>query len=129
MYRYPNEDHNPYLAQYNHLCQTHGLTPNQLPRKLSKKAWKNLGLTLHHVLPISFYPELEDDPENMAYLSFEDHAMAHYYLWKGLETEEAAMAFWFIYLYGRKHRGFSIPDEDDHMLREDVGSYMRNRRR
>jgi len=129
MHRYPNDDHNHYIAEYNYLCANNGISPTKLPKKLTKKAWKDLGLTLHHILPRSFYPELENDPENMVYLSFEDHAMAHYYLWKGLGTEEAAMAFWFIYVYGKKNMGFTIPEEDDVILREDVGTYMKNRRR
>ena len=127
MYEFPNPDNIDFLILYNDLCRD-GIPYNHV-QGVTKKQLRDAGYSLHHIIPKSFDPSLEHDPENLVYLPFNDHANAHYYLWKGLETMEAAMAFWFIYVYGQKNLGYTIPSEDDFILREDVSHYLQLKRK
>ena len=126
MKEFPNPDNNEYLTKYNKLSKK-GYDPDS-PYYKMKNIWKNQGMTLHHILPRSVYPEYTDDKENHTFLSYEDHANAHYYLWKGTQDPKYAMAFWFIYIYGRKNRNYTIPEDDDKLLHEDVHIFMVNKR-
>lgn len=90
---------------------------------------KTRGLTFHHILPRCTFPEDKDNPENWTWLSFEDHWLAHYLLWKATGLPEYAAAFWFIHAYGAKNRGMVLPDEEYAQLKKDVGTHNANKRK
>lgn len=87
------------------------------------------GLTFHHILPRCEFPELKDDPDNWTWLSFEDHWLAHYLLWKATGLPAYASAFWFICVYGLKNRGMTISDEDYAQLKKDIAKHNAERRK
>ena len=96
------------INEYNELCEKgFGLTNHK-------------GLTFHHILPRCKFPDEKNDPENWTWLSFEDHWIAHYLLWKATDDPAYAAAFWFICVYGIKHRGMTLSDEDYAKLKNDV---------
>lgn len=86
-------------------------------------------LTFHHILPRCMYPELKDDPENWTWLSFEDHWLAHYLLWKATRLPVYASAFWFICVYGLKNRNMHIDANEYEQLKKDVGLHNAQRRK
>lgn len=107
------------IEEYNELCESgYGL-----------KHIAGDGLTFHHILPRCAYPESKDDPENWTWLSFEDHWLAHYLLWKATGELRYASAFWFICVYGLKNRGMKISDDDYAKLKSDVAKYRAEKRK
>ena len=87
------------------------------------------GLTFHHILPRSMFPESKDDPDNWTWLSFEDHWLAHFLLWKATRLPAYAAAFWFICIYGIKNRGMSLSNDDYAMLKKDVAQHLADKRK
>ena len=65
-------------------------------------------MTLHHIIPRSVDVSLKDDKMNHVYLSFYDHAMMHYWMWK--HDRKYARQLWFIAVYGRKNRLWDFPE-------------------
>lgn len=99
---------NDLINEYNDLCEA------------GHNVARHNGLTFHHILPRCMFPEEKDNPDNWTWLSFEDHWLAHYLLWKGTGLPVYAAAFWFICVYGIKNRGMSISEEDYNQLKHDV---------
>ena len=100
------------IDEYNMLCENgFGLS-------------KHTGLTFHHILPRCMFPEEKDNPDNWTWLSFEDHWLAHYLLWKATDLPVYASAFWFICVYGIKNRGMTISNEDYEKLKKDVKQHQ-----
>lgn len=105
------------INEYNELCEKgFNLASHQ-------------GLTFHHVLPRCMFPESKDDPDNWTWLSFEDHWLAHYLLWKATGLPAYASAFWFICVYGMKNRGMTLSDEDYAKLKKDVATHNAEKRK
>lgn len=117
MKRFPGESE--LIDEYNALCE----------KGFGVKHKTGDGLTFHHVLPRCMYPESKDDPDNWTWLSFEDHWLAHYLLWKATRLPAYASAFWFICVYGIKNRGMSLSQQDYDMLKQDVGRHNAEKRR
>lgn len=90
---------------------------------------KHAGLTFHHILPRCEWPEHKDNPCNWTWLSFEDHWLAHYLLWKATDLPKYASAFWFICVYGMKNRGMSLPANEYDKLKHDVAVYRAAKRK
>lgn len=115
MRRFPGDS--ALINEYNELCEKgFGLD-------------KHAGLTFHHILPRCMFPESKDDPDNWTWLSFEDHWLAHYLLWKATGLPIYASAFWFIHVYGAKNRGMALSNEDYAQLKKDVGQHRANKRK
>lgn len=113
-------EHNEWLDRYNAVIEkaesSDGMT------KISEG--HDDFLTLHHIIPRSIQPELKDDKRNHVYLSFYDHAMMHYYLWR--YDARYAPQLWFIAVYGRKYGLWDFPDEDMYeQLKKDVATYRK----
>ena len=107
------------INEYNELCA----------KGFNIKRKANDGLTFHHILPRCMFPESKDDPDNWTWLSFEDHWLAHYLLWKATRLPVYAAAFWFICVYGIKNRGMSLNEDDYNQLKRDVGLHNAQRRK
>lgn len=107
------------IREYNELCE----------KGFSKTHISGDGLTFHHILPRCAYPEEKDNPDNWAWLSFEDHWLAHYLLWKATKEPRYASAFWFICVWGMKNKGMTMPDEDYNELKKDVAKYRLEKRK
>ena len=115
MKRFPGDS--DLINEYNDLCEKgFGLA-------------KRKGLTFHHILPRCMFPESKDDPDNWTWLSFEDHWLAHYLLWKATRLPVYAAAFWFIHVYGAKNRGMTLSVEDYDALKKDVGQHRANKQK
>ncbi len=85
--------------------------------------------TLHHIIPRSIAPELENEKSNHVWLPFKEHIDAHYYLWKA--NPQYAPQLWFGAVYGRKHNLWDFPCDDKdaeyEQLKRDVAKYRKKR--
>lgn len=103
------------IAEYNELCaKGHGLSKHEIHANK---------LTLHHILPRCMFPDDKDNEDNWTWLSFEDHWLAHYLLWKATGLPAYASAFWFICVYGMKNRGMTMPANEYERLKKDVAMH------
>lgn len=107
------------IDEYNEICAS----------GFGKQHDRTVKRTLHHILPRSTFPECKDDPDNWTWLSFEDHWLAHYLLWKATNLPAYASAFWFICVYGMKNRGMTLSVEDYEQLKKDVAIHNNEKRK
>lgn len=96
---------------------------NDIIKNSQKEGYE--GKSLHHVYPRSFYPEKKDEKDNHSFLSIKDHWTCHYLLWK--HDKKYAAAFWFCYVYFKKHAGWTITDEEYEQLKKDNAWYRRHK--
>ena len=64
--------------------------------ELIKRAKENPPLCdfeIHHILPKSLFPKWKNRKNNLIKLSYKDHYLAHYYLYKIYNNDKMAMAF------------------------------------
>ena len=127
MKTFPNPNNNKYITEYNNLAITNGICENNR-NGLTHKKLKEMNYSLHHIIPRSFNPDLTNDKDNQVWLPIKDHIHMHYLLWKGLNNQQSAMAFWFIYIYGKKYQDYIIADDEDKILHEHVSSYLKSKR-
>ena len=127
MKTFPNPTNNNYINDYNKLIQTNGICENNR-NGISHKKLKEMSYSLHHIIPRSFDPSLTNDKDNQVWLPIKDHIHVHYLLWKGLNDPKSAMAFWFIYIYGKNNLDYIISDNDDKLLHENVNTYLKSKR-
>ena len=110
-YLFDNPTKNKYLKKYN---------------KLVKKYEKNIpgeGLSFHHIMPRSKFPELKDDPNNHLYLPVLKHIKMHYLLWK--YDSSYCAAFWFCYVWAHKNHHFNISKKEFNKLKNDMKIYRK----
>lgn len=117
MYRFPNPTNNEWIDKYNQLIDD--VEAGKLVFECVEGK-RNKGLSLHHILPRSIYPELTKDPNNHIYLPFKEHIDLHYYMWKA--DKKWAHQLWFGCVYGRKHDLWDLPggEEEYVQLKNDL---------
>ena len=101
LYRFHDTKDSKWLQEYNAVISRY---EKGLLQESSKQ------MTLHHIIPRSIDATLKNDKRNHIYLSFYDHAMMHYYLWK--HDRRYAQQLWFIAVYGRKYGLWDFPAGD-----------------
>ncbi len=111
-YKLDNPNNNEWLTLANELIERFkDVTPENYATKLS----------LHHIKLRSMYPELTNDPKNHLWLPIREHWLLHYYMWKA--DGRYAMAFWFCYVYFKKHDNWTITEEEERQLKADCSKY------
>lgn len=83
--------------------------------------------SLHHILIRSLYPEYTNNKDNHIYMTKEDHWLIHYYMWKA--DAKYCAAFWFCYVYFKKHFNMTITSDEELQLKYDMKIYRQNKRK
>ena len=114
-----NNDNNEWLNKANELIDKYS--------NIDKSMYKDIKLSLHHILIRSIYPQYTNDERNHLWMTWQDHWLIHYYMWKA-DTKYCA-AFWFCYVYFKKHFNMTITDEECAQLKSDMSAYRKNKRK
>lgn len=114
-FRLDNPDCNEWIVKANALISKYeDWTPKNHPRAK---------LSLHHILIRSKFPQLKDDPNNVVWLPYRIHWLIHYYMWRA--NSDYCAAFWFCYVYFKKHYGMTIPGDEETRLIHDMSLYKK----
>lgn len=113
-----NPDNNEWLNKVNELIDKYA--------DYDRKSHPEVKLSFHHILIRSLYPEYTNDEQNHLYMPWNDHWLIHYYMWKA--DAKYCAAFWFCYVYFKKHFNMTITDEEYSQLKLDMSTYRKNRK-
>ena len=117
-YRLNNPNNNEWLNKTNALIDKY--------ENVTKQTNPELKLSFHHILIRSLYPELTNDERNHLWMTWQDHWLIHYYMWKA--DSKYCAAFWFCYVYFKKHYNMLITEEEETQLKKDMSAYRRQKK-
>lgn len=126
---FPNPENNEWIDKYNSLVietkshEQENIEHKKFQKKRNDKdsnSWNAQSIGIHHIIPKKVDPSLENDKENLLYVSFENHCNLHYYLWKS--DPKYAAHFWFLLLAARKMKLWDLPggEEEYKQIAKDV---------
>ncbi len=129
VYLFPNDDNNFWINKYNDLVIKIKSQESIIKEKKKNQKKRNdkfggnylaENIGIHHIIPKSLRPDLVKNKNNFLYVSFTNHMLLHYYLWKA--NPIYASQLWFGCVYGRKHKLWDLPngEEDYKQLKEDL---------
>lgn len=116
-YRLENPDNNEWLNKANALIDKY--------EYVTKTTYPGVKLSLHHILIRSLYPDLAKDKNNIIYMAWQDHWLIHYYMWKA--DRKYCAAFWFCYVYFKKHYNMKITSDEEKQLKSDMAYYKQHK--